>query len=183
MVPASYAINKRLQPYRLSYQDVVSDRFQADSYEPVPLELFKDTPFIIMKPGNDMYQRGFSMCRNAGFTPKVAIQMDQVLTSMNIASNGVGAVFIRSDIIGCLPENKKLVYYKIGDPLASRKVVFASKKGKYITAAMREFLRMAGAKRVNGVCPAKALQRRAALVKTARKARRNGTDSGKNDYY
>lgn len=117
MVPASYAINKRLQPYRLSYQDVVSDRFQADSYEPVPLELFKDTPFIIMKPGNDMYQRGFSMCRNAGFTPKVAIQMDQVLTSMNIASNGVGAVFIRSDIIGCLPENKKLVYYKIGDPL------------------------------------------------------------------
>lgn len=155
MVPASYAINKRLQPYRLSYQDVVSDRFQADSYEPVPLELFKDTPFIIMKPGNDMYQRGFSMCRNAGFTPKVAIQMDQILTSMNIASNGVGAVFIRSDIIGCLPENKKLVYYKIGDPLASRKVVFASKKGKYITAAMREFLRMAGAKRVNGVCPGK----------------------------
>ena len=155
MVPASYAINKRLQPYRLSYQDVVSDRFQADSYEPVPLELFKDTPFIIMKPGNDMYQRGFNMCRNAGFTPKVAIQMDQVLTSMNIASNGVGAVFIRSDIIGCLPENKKLVYYKIGDPLASRKVVFASKKGKYITAAMREFLRMAGAKRVNGVCPGK----------------------------
>ncbi|MCQ4991550.1 hypothetical protein NE599_21555, partial [[Clostridium] symbiosum] len=61
-VNASYAINKRLQPYRLSYQDVVSDRFQVDSYEPVPLELFKDTPFIIMKPGNDMYQRGFSMC-------------------------------------------------------------------------------------------------------------------------
>lgn len=155
LVPASYPINKRLQPYRLSYQDVVTERFLSDSYDPVPLELFKDIPFIIMKPGNDMYQRSFNMCRNAGFTPKVAIQMDQVLTSMNIASNGVGAVFIRADIIGCLPENEKLVYYKIGDPLASRRVVFASKKGKYITAAMREFLRMAGAKKVDGVCPGK----------------------------
>ena len=54
--------------------------------------------------------------------------MDQVLTSMNIASNGVGAVFIRSDIIGAFRKTKKLVYYKIGDPLASRKVVFASKR-------------------------------------------------------
>ncbi|WP_125140174.1 LysR family transcriptional regulator [Clostridium transplantifaecale] len=155
LVPASYPINKRLQPYRLSYQDVVTERFLSDSYDPVPLEVFKDIPFIIMKPGNDMYQRSFNMCRNAGFTPKVAIQMDQVLTSMNIASNGVGAVFIRADIIGCLPENEKLVYYKIGDPLACRRVVFASKKGKYITAAMREFLRMAGAKKVDGVCPGK----------------------------
>lgn len=152
LVPASYPINKRLQPYRLSYRDVVTERFLADSYKPVPLELFQDIPFIIMKPGNDMYQRGLRMCRNAGFTPKVAMQMDQVLTSMNIASSGVGAVFIRSDIIGCLPENQKLSYYKIGDPLAKRKVVFASKKGKYITAAMREFLRMAGAKKVENYC-------------------------------
>lgn len=149
LVPSSYPINKRLQPYRLSYEDVVTERFLSGAFEPVPLEVFKDTPFVLMKPGNDMYHRSFSMCRNAGFSPKVAIQMDQVLTSMNIASNGVGAVFIRSDIIGCLPENEKLVYYKIGDPLAKRKVVFASKKGKYITAAMREFLRMAGAKKIN----------------------------------
>lgn len=87
------------------------------------------------------------MCKKAGFTPNVTILMDQVLTSMNIASSGVGAVFIRSDIIGCMPENKDLIYYKIGDPLAVRKVFFASKKGKYVTASMREFLRMAGTKK------------------------------------
>lgn len=155
VVPASYPINKRLQPFRLSYQDVVTERFLLDSFAPVPLSLFKDVPFVIMKPGNDMYQRSFNMCKNAGFTPNAAIQMDQVLTSLNIASNGVGAVFIRSDIIGCLPENPKLAYYKVGDPLARRKVMFISKKGKYITAAMREFLRMAGAKKCPGRPPSK----------------------------
>lgn len=145
-VPAAYEINKRIQPYKLTYQDVVSERFLCDAMEPVPLGLFKEVPFIRMKPGNDMYQRSGMMCQRVGFTPKVAIQMDQVLTSYNIASSGVGAVFIRSGIIKFMPENQKLVYYKLGDSLAKRKILIAAKKGKYVTSAMREFLRMAGAR-------------------------------------
>lgn len=147
-VPAVYEINKRTQPYKLTYQDVVSGRFLSDSVKAVPINIFKEVPFIIMKPGNDMYRRSMTMCKNAGFTPKVAIQMDQVLTSYNIASSGVGAVFIRSSIIKFMPENQELIYYKVGDPLATRKVLIASKKGKYLTSAMRGFLKMAGAKKM-----------------------------------
>lgn len=183
LVPASFVINKRLQPYHLSYQDVVTKRFLADSYAPVPLELFQDIPFILMKQGNDMYQRSLSMCRNAGFVPNVAIEMDQVLTSMNIASNGVGAVFIRSDMIGCLPENPKLVYYKIGDPLASRKIVFASKKGRFITAAMREFLRLAGIRRMSQIRPEKSPEKAGKPYKKVSEVPMNGTDTGKNHCY
>lgn len=147
-VPASYSVNKRLQPYRLTHHDIVTERFMNPSVEPVPLEFFRDVPFIIMKPGNDMYQRGAAMCKKAGFVPKVAIQMDQVMTSYNIASNGVGAVFIRSGIIKFMPDNQKLVYYKIGDMLATRKILIATKKGKYVTSAMQEFLRMAGVRKI-----------------------------------
>ena len=148
-------VNKRLQPYRLSYQDVVSDRFQADSYEPVPLELFKDTPFIIMKPGNDMYQRGFSMCRNAGFTPKVAIQMDQVLTSMILLPT-VSEPYLSVPILSAAFRKTRSWYIiRLAILWPAARWCLPAKKGKYITAAMREFLRMAGAKRVNGVCPGK----------------------------
>lgn len=145
-VPASYPVNKKLQPYRLSHQDVVSGKYAKETVSPVPLGEFKDIPFITMKPGNDMYQRGRSLCKNAGFTQKTSICVDQVLTSVNIASNGVGAVFIRTDIVECMRENDRLVYYKIGDPLAERNVTFAMKKRKYLTSAMKEFLRMAGVK-------------------------------------
>ncbi|MEG0813074.1 MAG: LysR family transcriptional regulator [Lachnospiraceae bacterium] len=148
-VPSSYDINKRIQPYKLNYQDIVTERFLSDSISAVPLEVFKDVPFIMMKSGNDMYQRSTMMCKHVGFVPKTAILMDQVLTSYNIASSGVGAVFIRSNIIKFMPENQKLVYYKIGDPLATRKILIASKKGKYLTSAMREFLKMAGAKKID----------------------------------
>lgn len=146
-VPSAYPVNKRLQPYRLPHRDILSGRFACDAVKPVPMGEFKEVPFITMKPGNDMYQRSLQICRNAGFTLNVAILVDQVLTSMNIASNGVGAVFIRSDIVACMPENEKLTYYKIGDPLAQRAVTFAAKKGKYITSAMQEFMRMAGVRR------------------------------------
>ena len=43
-----------------------------------------------------------------------------------------------------MPENEMLTYYKIGDPLATRPVSFAIKKGKSTTSAMREFMKMAG---------------------------------------
>ena len=127
-VPSSYPVNKRIQPYKLNYDDIVSERFLSKSILPVPLKEFYDTPFITMKEGNDMHTRSVTMCRNAGFIQKVSISVDQVLRSVNIAATGVGAVFIRSDIVSCLPNNGRLVYYKLGDPLAERNVSFSVKK-------------------------------------------------------
>ena len=97
---------------RLNNMDIISGRFEKNEVLSVPLIEFAEVPFITMKPGNDMYQRSMQLCRNAGFKMNVAIYVDQVLTSVNIASNGVGAVFVRSDIVECLPDNNKLVYYK-----------------------------------------------------------------------
>ena len=111
-VPTRYQVNKRLQPYRLSYQDILTGRFADSETEEVPLYELREVPFITMKPGNDMYQRSSQICRNAGFTMNTVLLVDQVLTSVNIASNGVGAVFIRSDIVSCMPENEMLTYYK-----------------------------------------------------------------------
>lgn len=145
-VPALYPVNRRLQPYRLSRKDILNGRYLQAQVEPAPLEEFRSTPFIIMKAGNDMYQRSISMCRNAGFQMRVAMQVDQVLTSINIASNGVGAVFVRSDIVRYMPDSGMLVYYKLGDPLAQRPVVFAVKRGRYVTSVMIDFMRLAGLK-------------------------------------
>ena len=47
---------------------------------------------------------------------KTVMMVDQVLTSLNIVSNGVGAMFVRSDIVQWRPEDPRLVYYKIDDP-------------------------------------------------------------------
>ena len=64
-VPTRYQVNKRLQPYRLSYQDILTGRFADSETEEVPLYELREVPFITMKPGNDMYQRSSQICRNA----------------------------------------------------------------------------------------------------------------------
>ena len=110
-VPESFPVNRKLQPYRLSRQEILSKSFLKPEVEAVPLKEFKDVPFITMKPGNDMYKRGAKMCRNSGFTMKTVMMVDQVLTSLNIVSNGVGAMFVRSDIVQCRPEDPRLGYY------------------------------------------------------------------------
>ncbi|MGI6054614.1 MAG: LysR family transcriptional regulator [Clostridium sp.] len=143
-VPASFPINRRFQPYRLTHQDIVSEKYLKTSVEPVPLGSFKDTPFITLKPGNDIYNRSIAMCRNRGFSMRIVMELDQIMTSMNIACNGIGALFVRADMIKYLPDDGRLIYYKLDDPLAQRTVSFVMKKGRYMTAAMREFLRLAG---------------------------------------
>ena len=143
-VPESFPVNRKLQPYRLSRQEILSKSFLKPEVEAVPLKEFKDVPFITMKPGNDMYKRGAKICRNSGFTMKTVMMVDQVLTSLNIVSNGVGAMFVRSDIVQWRPEDPRLVYYKLDDPLSEREITFSVKRGRYVTAAMREFMRLAG---------------------------------------
>ena len=82
--------------------------------------------------------------RNRGFSMRIVMELDQIMTSMNIACNGIGALFVRADMIKYLPDDGRLIYYKLDDPLAQRTVSFVMKKGRYMTAAMREFLRLAG---------------------------------------
>lgn len=144
-VPSSFSVNDRLKDFRLSFEDVRSQRYLEAAVPAVPLGELRETPFLIMKRGNDMYQRSIGMCRRAGFHPKVAIQLDQLLTSFFIASSGAGAVFMRAELCRYLPSTDDMAFYKLDDPLATRPIFMACKKGRYISQAMRAFLEMAGA--------------------------------------
>lgn len=144
-VPASFSVNDRLKDYRLSFDDVRSQHYLEDAVPAVPLGELRDVPFLIMKKGNDMYQRSIGMCKRAGFTPKIAMQLDQLLTAFFIASSGAGAVFMRAELCRYLPSTDNMAFYKLNDQLATRPVYIACKKGRYISRAMRVFLEVAGA--------------------------------------
>lgn len=144
-VPAVFSVNGRLRRYQVTFDDVKSGCYLDESRPAVPLQELWDTPFLLLKKGNDMYRRSMAMCRKAGFTPKEVMRLDQILTSFYIADTGVGAIFMRAALCRFLPSTDRLVFYKLGDPLASRPVYMACKKGRYISHAMRAFLEIAGA--------------------------------------
>ena len=145
VVPANFPVNRKLRHYAMSFNDVKEKKYQTESILPVPMDAFKNVPFLLMKNGNDMYTRGITICRNAGFTPQCTMYLDQMLTSFFISQTGAGAVFMRTSLYKFLPNTDKMVYYKIADPLARRPVYMASQKGRYICKAAIKFLEMLGA--------------------------------------
>ena len=142
VVPKHFSVNLALQPYQIRREDLVNGHYLADSFRAVPLERFRDTPFIQLNPGNDMYNRSKQICKNAGFEMQGVLFVDQVMTSFNIASAGAGALFMRADIAKYLPEDPRVVYYKINDPLAERTVNWSVKKSRYMPKAVKEFIRI-----------------------------------------
>lgn len=149
-VPLNWKINEKLREYRLTKEDIASRNFLLSTYKGVPFALFKDLPFIQMKEGNDQWRRGLDICKDYGFTPKTAYQMDQILTAFIVAATtSAGAIFVRDTLVRNFPFSvNSLVYYKIDHPLIKRKIVVATKKGRYLSDAMREFITFTGAKKI-----------------------------------
>ena len=143
-VPRHFPVNDSLADFRLTDQMIRKNYPRLPDVERISLEHFKDLPFIFLRSGNDLYNRGLEMCRHAGFRPNIIIYLDQMLTAHNIAARGIGCLFLRSWMLPYLTETDSLYYYLINDSLSRRPVYFAWKKGKYITRAMREFLRLSG---------------------------------------
>lgn len=144
-VPAKFPVNQVLTDYALTFEQIRDKHYQSDEVQAVPLDKLRDTPFLLMKQGNDMYKRGLTMCRNAGFTPQCSMYLDQILTSFFISQTGTGAVFMRASLYEFLPSTDRMVYYKLADPLARRPIYMASKKGRYLCKAATQFLETMGA--------------------------------------
>lgn len=75
-VPAGFAVNRGLEAYAL-------DPARGNDVPGLPLERFAGERFLFMKPGNDMRERGMRLCREAGFSPRIVMELDHVATSLS----------------------------------------------------------------------------------------------------
>ena len=97
-VPASFEINERLKEYRLTEEEMREGRYKERDCPKVRMSEFKEERFLFLKEGNDMYRRGMKICRDAGFTPQVVMQLDQLLSAYYLAAAGQGITFTRASI-------------------------------------------------------------------------------------
>ena len=140
-VPASWEINERLRKYRLTAEEIHVRKHLSGQVPAVDLGMFADKPYVLLREGNDSFQRAVAICRSAGFTPKPAMMVDQVLTSYYLAAEGNGIAFIRDSILFYADMTEKLYFYLIDDPLAVRPVYLYYKKDMDLSPVARDFLR------------------------------------------
>ena len=121
-VPARLPINRELAEYRYSFDEILKRGEPGQKKPPVPLQAFREEPFLLLQKGNDLYDRSMELCRNAGFTPKTSVFLTQMMTAYYLVCEGQGVSFLRSTIPEYVTPTDSVVFYQLRDPMATRPI-------------------------------------------------------------
>ncbi len=139
-VPSSFEINNHLKKYRLTFEDVSSGNYLIKTHPKMDVKMFSNENFLLLKQGNDMYERSLNICKKADFTPKVTIYLDQMLTAYNIARKGKGIAFVRAGVTRYLETTNELYFYKINDENAYQNIMLYYKKANPLSTVGMDFI-------------------------------------------
>lgn len=146
-VPGTFAINGKLKRYGMSAEEIRNGRTADAPVPAVPLEYFREEPFILLKPDNDTRIRAMELCRQHGFEPNKIIELDQQQTAYHVTCSGLGISFVSDTLVLKGTDNSNVVYYRLDGEKSRRKLFFYWKKGRYFSRAMEEFLKIAGCRK------------------------------------
>ena len=142
-VPKNFEVNQKLENYQIRPEWICNQYFMQNEVPVVPVEAFREEPFIMLKPGNDTRKCGMRICGSYGFIPRSVLELDQQMTSYNVTCSGMGISFIGDTLVTRVPGNNSVVYYKLPIDLSERKLYFYWKCGRYMSRVMEEFLLLA----------------------------------------
>lgn len=140
-VPKGNSINSRLFSYRIDEENIGT--LTRKAVPTVPVDLFRDETFVLMKSGNNTRERAEALCALGGFSPKVAMEFDQQMTSYIACCSGAGITFVSSVLVSRISPNPGLCYYRLPEPESRRNVQTFWKRDRYVTRAMEAFLETA----------------------------------------
>ena len=142
MTPAAWPIAQQTAAYRLSAEEIHQSRHLSEAMPTIPLELFKDLPFLLLKEGNDTRARADALCASAGFHARPRLLLDQQITAYNLACYGMGAAFVSDTLVQHVPPVPGVWFYKLGSERALREICFYYRRSRYLSSAALELMRM-----------------------------------------
>jgi DNA-binding transcriptional LysR family regulator len=106
------------------------------SREVIALAELAEEPLILLKPGYGMRRITDALCREAGFTPRIAFEGEDAATVTGLASAGLGVGFIPALAAS---ERSDVRYLRVSAPRAERIIALAWMEGRYLSAAATLF--------------------------------------------
>jgi len=142
-VPADSPVNKQLCRFQIMPEDVYNGSLTVKHTPAVDISYFKDEKFIMLKNGNDMYQRAMAIFGEKSITPDVAFWVDQLNIAYALTDTGIGASFAADTLFKYRKQSANVILYQPDTQYASRMLCIAHKKNRYCTRAMSEFVKAA----------------------------------------
>ena len=138
-VPKDLPINSSLEELRLSAKEVMNGKHLEDSCPCASLNSFQNEPFILLQAGNNLHSRAKALFNEAGFSPKVKLELSQLVTSYRLAESGLGVAFV-SDRLEC-SDSDRLYFYKLKSEQTNRLFYMVLPDHQYVTHAVRAFIK------------------------------------------
>lgn len=139
-VPTEFPSNKGAGLYAFTAANVKAGHHLDPSLSPVPMRIFRDDPFLLLRERNDTRERAMNICKDHNFMPKIRLELDQQITAYNLACYGMGIAFVGDSLIQNVPEAENLLFYKLDNQDSVRQISFYYKRNRYISRAVAAFL-------------------------------------------
>ena len=144
-VPSHWEINDKFSDRQIYPENIYNGDINIDDVPPVPINAFLNEPFIMLKKGNDMYNRATAVFENHGIVPNVVFSVDQLNISYSLSEMGMGAGFVTDTLFKFSKFGRNTILYNISSENSpsvhsSRILYIAYKKHRYLTSAMRKFI-------------------------------------------
>lgn len=104
------------------------------------MAMLKDEPFIVLKKGQGLRTLTIDMCRQAGFEPNVVFESNNIETIQSLVAAGMGITIVPRFIARAKRSELIPVYIPIDNPVPSRTLVIAYRKGRYLSKAAEAFI-------------------------------------------
>ena len=143
-VPAGLAREKGPDTCCLDAASIKNGSYEECCVCPDILQHFAHDPFLLLRAGNDTRERSDLLLKSAGLAPHVPLKLDQQVTAYHLACYGMGLAFVTDTLIRHVPDDSRIVFYKLPPDISQRNIYFYHKRSRYVTRAMEEFLKIAG---------------------------------------
>lgn len=139
-VPDAFPVNDQYRDYQISSETIRDENCDYSVLPKLPVSAFRSTPFILLKSGNKMRQIAGNIFSEAGMTPKVCFEFDQLMTSISFAEGGFGTCFLTDTILRYVGPCKNIVYYQPATKYEDRTLYIMYRRNKYMSVASRAFI-------------------------------------------
>ena len=136
-VPKSFDLPDEIRNSALTNFDVLAGRHLDESTSALPLSTFMDLPFILLSPGNNLYERSLAMFEKEKITPHIVMNLTQLATAWHLSSAGLGATLISDHLV--TSGSDSVMFFRISSPLAVRKFDLIMSEKQYVSNAMKAF--------------------------------------------
>ncbi len=141
-VPQSANSNHKIKQFSAYPTELYLGSKSADTLTEVSMKNFKDEKFILLKPGNSMYEHAMRIFKESGVTPHIGLSLDQLSTSYFLCAQGGGCAFVTDTVFRYHKFDDSILLYNINES-GRRTFGIAYKKDPYTSEIIKEFVKAA----------------------------------------